>query len=187
MTFRGGGFRSNYGGSENPRSYYFTTGLLTRQPRTLTETQIINTEGVLSFNPTAFQLIAGGVRGISFTDMQDESDADPTGDAENAVVQFPAGIFHFGLEFYGNQTPNQNVFLGLYKIQRGIDDVEEFASRTRQKEFFGTEDSDIDAVYRVEEKDVVLDQSDKFYFRLGNFSGTTQNRIAGYFRIEKIK
>ena len=33
----------------------------------------------------------------------------------------------------------------------------------------------------------VLDQSDKFYFRLGNLSGTTQNRIAGYFRIERIK
>ena len=48
MTFRGGGFRSNYGGSENPRSYFFTNGLSRRQPRTLTETQIINTDGVLS-------------------------------------------------------------------------------------------------------------------------------------------
>ena len=45
--------------------------------------------------------------------------------------------------------------------------------------------SDIDAVYRVEEHDVVLDQAEKFYLRLGNL--TTENRIAGYFRIEKVR
>ena len=187
MAFRGGAFRSDYGGRENPRSYYVTAGLTTRQPRTLTATDIHNSEGVLSFNDTVFQVVSGGVRGISFTDIQDESDADPTGNATNAVFEIPAGTYDLSLEFYGNQAPAATTFLGLYKIQSGIDDVEEFASRNRQKEFFGTADSDIDAVYRVEEKDVVLDQSDKFYFRLGNLSGTTQNRIAGYFRIEKIK
>ena len=34
-------------------------------------------------------------------------------------------------------------------------------------EFFGTAASDIDAVYRVEEHDVVFDQAEKFYLRLG--------------------
>ena len=82
--------------------------------------------------------------------------------------------------------PNQtSIFLGFYKIQSGVDDVEEFASNNRQHEFFGTADSDIDAVYRVEEHDVVFDQAEKFYLRLGNLSA--ENRIAGYFRIEKVR
>ena len=50
----------------------------------------------------------------------------------------------------------------------GVDDVEEFATRTQQKEFFGGTDSDIHAVYRVEEHDVVLDQAEKFYLQIGN-------------------
>ena len=66
--------------------------------------------------------------------------------------------------------PNTNIFLGFYKIQSGVDDVEEFASNNRQQQFFGTADSDIDAVYRVEEHDVVFDQAEKFYLRLTNLS-----------------
>ena len=48
-----------------------------------------------------------------------------------------------------------------------------------------TADSDIDAVYRVEEHDVVFDQAEKFYLRLGNLAADT--RIAGYFRIEQVR
>ena len=140
-----------------------TDGISTRQPRTLSATDIVNTDGVLSFDPTVFQVVSGGVQGISFTDIQDESDADPTVDATNAVVEIPAGTWDISLEFYGNQQPNQTTFLGLFKIQSGVDDVEEFASNNRQQQFFGTADSDIDAVYRVEEHDVVLDQAEKFY------------------------
>ena len=64
-----------------------------------------------------------------------------------------------------------------------------FASRTRQNSFFGTADSDIDAVYRVEEHDVVLDQAEKFYLRIIGLSTTETmiNRIAGYIRIEKVR
>ena len=131
-------------------------------------------------------MVSGGVQGISFTDIQDESDADPTADATNAVVEIPAGTWDISLEFYGNQEPNENIFLGFYKIQSGVDDVEEFASNNRQQEFFGSADSDIDAVYRVEEHDVVLDQAEKFYLRLANLT-TNETRIAGYFRIEKVR
>ena len=99
-----------------------------------------NTDGVLSFDDTAFQVVSGGVQGISFTDIQDESDADPTADATNAVVEIPAGTWDISLEFYGNQEPNENTFLGFYKIQSGVDDVEEFASNNRQQQFFGTAD-----------------------------------------------
>ena len=52
-------------------------------------------------------------------------------------------------------------------------------------------DSDIDAVYRVEEHDIVLDQAEKFYLQLVNLTGLSamllQNRIAGYIRIEKVR
>ena len=53
------------------------------------------------------------------------------------------------------------------------DDVEEFATRTRQQNFFGSgyRSDDIDAVYRVEEHDIVLDQAEKFYLQLANFTG----------------
>ena len=173
-------------GGRNPRSYYVTTGLTTRQPRTLDATQIVNTDGVLSFETTVFQVVSGGVSGISFTDIQDENNADPTVDATNSVIEIPAGTYDITLEFYGNQQPNQNIFLGFYKIQSGIDDVEEFAGTTRQKEYFGIdEDSDIHAVYRVEEHDVVFDQAEKFYLRLGNLADDI--RIAGYFRFEQVR
>ena len=64
-------------------------------------------------------------------------DADPTADATNAVFEIPAGTWDISLEFYGNQEPNASIFLGFYKIQSGVDDVEEFASTNRQKEYFG--------------------------------------------------
>ena len=47
------------------------------------------------------------------------------------------------------------------------------------KDFFGTADaSDIDAVYRVEEHDVVLDQAEKFYLQLVNFTALTDTQTA---------
>ena len=176
-------------GGRNPRSYFVTPGLTTRQPRVLTATQITTTEGVLSFDDTVFQVVSGGVDGVVFTDILDETDADPTIDATNAVVGIPAGTYDISFEFYGNQQPNATVFVGFYKITTGTDDVEEFATRTRQKEFFGADaDTDIHAVYRVEEKDIVLEQAEKFYFKLGNYAHTTASKrgIAGYFRIEKV-
>ena len=36
-----------------------------------------------------------------------------------------------------------------------------------KQEFFGIDDSDIHAVYRVEEHDIVLDQAEKFYLQIG--------------------
>ena len=175
-------------GGRNPRSYFVTTGLTTRQPRTLSATDVVNADGVLSFDSTAFQVVSGGVQGIVITDLQDESDADPTADATNAVFEIPAGTWDISLEFYGSQMPNASIFLGFYKIQSGVDDVEEFAGTTRQKEYFGTsEDSDIHAVYRVEEHDIVFDQAEKFYLLLGDLLNDSQRRIAGYIRIEKVR
>ena len=37
-----------------------------------------------------------------------------------------------------------------------------------KKNFLASDDSDIHAVYRVEEHDVVLDQAEKFYLQTGN-------------------
>ena len=178
-------------GGRNPRSYYVTPGLTTRQPRTLGVTDIANTDGVLSFNDTVFQVVSGGVSGIAFTDIQDEADADLTEDATNAVIEIPAGTWDISLEFYGNQAQNSAIFLAFFKIQSGTDDVEEFAVRTKQQSFFGTGDSNVHAVYRVEEHDVVLDQAEKFYLQLVNLTAhtdaTTENRVAGYIRIEKVR
>ena len=59
-------------------------------------------------------MVSGGVQGISFTDIQDESDADPTVDATNAVFEIPAGTYDISLEFYGDQpNANQTTFLGF--------------------------------------------------------------------------
>ena len=105
-------------GGRNPRSYFVTTGLTTRQPRTLDATQIHNTEGVLSFDDTVFQVVSGGVSGIAFTDIQDETDADPTVDATNAVFEIPAGTYDISLEFYGNQDSSKPmIFLGFLKLE----------------------------------------------------------------------
>ena len=178
-------------GGRNPRSYYVTDGITTRQPRTLTTTDIANTDGILSFDDTVFQVVSGGVQGLSLTDIQDETDADPTVDATNAVFGIPAGTWDISLEFYGNQDRSSGIFLGFFKIESGDDDVEEFASRTQQTEFFGSNAGDIKAVYRVEEHDIVLDQDEKFYLQLVNLTGWTdasiENRIAGYIRIERVR
>ena len=174
-------------GGRNPRSYYVTTGLTTRQPRTLTATDIANTDGILSFDDTVFQVVSGGVNGIGLTDIQDESDADPTVDATNAVFELPAGTYDISLEFYGNQDYESGIFLGFYRIQSGDDDVEEFAGTTRQHSYFGGTTSDIHAIYRVEEHDVVLDQAEKFYLLLGDLGTNAERRIAGYLRIEKVR
>ena len=162
--------------------------------RTLSATDVVNTDGVLSFDDTVFQVVSGGVSGIAFTDIQDETDADTTVDATNAVIELPAGTYDLSLEFYGNQIQTSGIFLAFFKIQSGVDDVEEFATRTRQQNFFGPGDAtDIDAVYRVEEHDIVLDQAEKFYLQLANFTALTdseagmQNRVAGYIRIEKVR
>ena len=104
-------------GGRNPRSYYVTTGLTTRQPRTLTATDIANTDGILSFDDTVFQVVSGGVSGIAFTDMQDETDSDPTVDATNSVIELPAGTYDISLEFYGNQAPDSGIFLGFLRLR----------------------------------------------------------------------
>ena len=85
----------------------------------------------------------------------------------------------------------RTVILCLFKITSSTDEIEEFATRSRQKEYFGMDASDIDAVYRVEEHDVVFDQAEKVYFRVINTENlddtAAENRIAGYFRIEKVR
>ena len=175
-------------GGRNPRSYFVTDGLTTRQPTARSRaTDIVNTEGVLSFDPTPFQTVSGGVQGLSWTNIEDESNADPTADATNAVFEIPAGTWDFSLEFYGTQEPNTSISLRFYKIQSGVDDIEEFAGTTRQKEYFGTATGDIDAVYRVEEHDIVFDQAEKFYLLLGVLESMSGRRIAGYIRIEKVR
>ena len=59
------------------------------------------------------------------------------------------------------------------------------------KQSFSVGIPDINAVYRVEEHDIVLDQDEKFYLQLVNLTGwteaATENRIAGYIRIEKVR
>ena len=183
-------------GGRNPRSYYVTPGLTTRQPRQLRAVDIVNTQGILSFDDPAFQTVSGGVQGLVWTNIEDESDADAREDsngdvvnATNAVVEIPAGIWDISLEFYGNQPSNSALFLGFFKITSGFDDVEEFATRTRQHAFFGSATADIDAVYRVEEHDIILDQAEKFYLQLVNYVDTlaSQDGIAGYIRIEKVR
>ena len=105
-------------GGRNPRSYYVTDGISTRQPRTLAATDIANTDGILSFDDTVFQVVSGGVSGIALTDIQDESDADPTVDATNAVFEIPAGTYDISLEFYGNQDSKIPVFfLAFIKLE----------------------------------------------------------------------
>ena len=89
-------------------------GLTTRQPRTLSrQPMLLNTDGILSFDDTVFQVVSGGVQGLSLTDIQDETDADPTVDATNAVFELPAGTYDITLEFYGNQEPVFHCFSWL--------------------------------------------------------------------------
>ena len=178
-------------GGRNPRSYYVTTGQTTRQPRTLPATNIYNSEGVLSFDDTVFQVVSGGVSGIVITDIQDEADADPTEDATNSVFEIPAGTYDFSLEFYGNQEPTSTVFLACIKLRVALMTLRNLRQEHGKKNTLAMMISDIDAVYRVEEHDVVFDQAEKFYFQVINTENLAEtddeNRIAGYFRIEKVR
>ena len=125
-------------------------------------------------------------KGFLITDIQDESDADPTADATNAVFEIPAGTWDISLEFYGNQPPSQNTFLGFYKIQSGVDDVEEFASNNRQHQFFGT--AILILMLSIGLKNMMLCLIKLRSFICGLvMPDAPANRIAGYFRIEKVR
>ena len=58
-------------------------------------------------------------QGLSFTDIQDESDAImvATVDATNAVIEIPAGTYDISLEFYGNQAQASVFFLACIKLE----------------------------------------------------------------------
>ena len=183
--------------TENPVSYFVTTGLTTRQPRTLRATDVVNANWVLSFEPTPFQTENGGV-GTTLEDIQDETNADARTntegdvvDASNSVFPFDPGTYHVGFEFYGNQPPDTDLHLAFLHIMSGTDDIEEFSGTTRQQQFFAdpagsVSESDIDSVFRVEEKDLKVTVASKFYLQLRN-EGHDTNRLAGYIRIEKVK
>lgn len=176
------------------RSYFVTTGQNVRLPDTLGTGDVVNAEGVLSFETTAIQEVGGGVKGIRFENIQDIANADARLNSEgevvnaaNAVITIPADLYDISFKFYGNQRPDNNVYVGLFEVNADTDDVDLFSGNARQKDFFGTTDSDIHAVYQAKYEDLPLLSDTKYYFRLMNEDDRSQNRIGGYLRINQAQ
>ena len=111
------------------------------------------------------------------TDIQDESDADPTADATNAVFEIPAGTWDISLEFYGNQPmPNSVFFSAFIRFRVVLMILRNLPVQHDKKNTSERMDSDIDAVYRVEEHDIVLDQAEKFYLQAWSLSSGNTKR-----------
>ena len=177
----------------NHRSYYFTEGLTLRRVSSLEDTQIVNTEGVVSFNATAQQSKYGGVEDIDFEDIQDVTGADARTDsndvvvdASNGVITFPAGDYHIRAKLYGTQGADENAYVGLFRVINGsADRIETFAGQSRQFDYFGTGEGQPDSIYEIDEPDFEVIGEQQYYLQLRNFDASA-NRLAGYLRIERV-
>ena len=63
------------------------------------------------------------------------------------------------------------IFLGFFKIESGLMTLRNLRVEHNKQSFLDRADDDINAVYRVEEHDIVLDQDEKFYLQLVNLTG----------------
>ena len=151
--------------------------------------QVISSEGIIGFTGTAGGDASenGGVPGITLVDVSAETDADPTVSLANSGIPIPPGRYEIIAEFYGNQQPDDDVHIRMIEVMSGTDDIIRLIGTQRQKNFVGTAVNDVHAHYEMSRNFRVTSQS-TFYFKLLNYGtgANAQNRIVGYFQIERI-
>ena len=152
---------------------------------TIPASQSVTSEGIIGFIGTPVPTLNqnGGVPGIILSDISAITNADPTVSLANTGITIPPGYYEITAEFYGNQLPDDDVHIRWMKVQSGTDQIERLIGTQRQRNFVGTGANDVHAHYEMTRK-LPITANTTFYFQLVNF-GSGQNRIAGFFQVER--
>ena len=156
---------------------------------TIPANQAVTSEGVIGFTGTPVPSASenGGVPGITLVNISTVTDADPTVSIANSGIPIPPGLYEITAEFYGNQLPDDDVHIRWMEVMSGTDDIERLIGTQRQRNFIGTGTNAVHAHYEMLRKFRATSTS-TYYFQLVNYTtgNNAQDRIAGYFQIERI-
>ena len=144
----------------------------------------VSSEGVIGFNTSADETENGGVGGIAVHDITRNSDADPNVSHTGSGITIGPSRISLIAEFYGNQTPDADLHIRMMEVASGTDDIIRLIGTQRQQNFVGTGINDVHAHYEMFRKFRVEDTT-TYYFQLVNYT-TNQDRVVGYFQIERL-
>ena len=150
------------------------------------ENQMVTSEGVIGFTGTSGgdESENGGVPGIVISDISTVTDADPTVSLANSGITFPPARYDILAEFYGNQTPDQDLHVRMMEVMEDSDDIQRLIGTQRQANFIGTGDNQVHAHYEMLRR-IRIPTETTFYFQLVNYS-SNKDRIVGYVQIERV-
>ena len=151
---------------------------------TISTDHTVSSEGVIGFNANADETENGGVGDLFVHDIIRNSDADPTVSHAGSGITIAAGRYALIAEFYGNQTPDADLHIRMMEVASGTDDIIRLVGTQRQQNFVGSDTNDVHAHYEMFRK-FRVDVATTYYFRLTNYT-TNQDRVVGYFQIERL-
>ena len=148
--------------------------------------QVVSSEGVIGFTGTSGgdESENGGVPGILLPDISTVTHADPTVSFANSGITFPPARYDILAEFYGNQTPDQDLHVRMMEVMENSDDIQRLIGTQRQANFISTGDNQVHAHYEMFRR-IRIPTETTFYFQLVNY-GSNKNRIVGYVQIERV-
>ena len=153
---------------------------------TIGANQVVSSEGVIGFTGAAGgdESENGAVPGIVFSDISAVTNADPEVSLANSGITFPPARYNILAEFYGNQTPDQDLHIRMMKVMEDSDDIQRLVGTQRQANFIATGINDVHAHYEMF-RPIRITAETTFYFRLVNY-GEMKDRIVGYVQIERV-
>ena len=147
--------------------------------------QIVSSEGVIGFTGTpGGDASENGGLPITLVDISTVTDADPIVSIANSGIPVSPGYYAVLAEFYGNQTPDNDLHIRCVEVMSGTDDIVRLFGTQRQQNFIGTGVNDIHAHFEIFRK-VRVATDIMMYFSLINYANN-RNRIVGYIQIERI-
>ena len=148
--------------------------------------QTVTSEGVVGFSGTSGgdDSDNGGISGVTMLDISTVQDADPTVSLSHSGLSLPAGEYQIDAQFYGNQTPDQDLHMRMMEVMANTDDIRRLVGTTRQSNYFGTGENNVHAHYVIQ-SEIKISSARVYYFQLVNF-GSDKNRIVGFVKIRRV-
>ena len=148
--------------------------------------QTVTSEGVVGFTGTqnGDDSDNGGISGVALVDIATVTNADPTVSLANSGLTLPAGEYQIDAQFYGNQTPDQDLHMRMMEVMTNTDDIRRLVGTTRQSNYFGTGENNVHAHYVIQ-SEIKISSARVFYFQLMNH-GRNKDRIVGFVKIRRV-
>ena len=148
--------------------------------------QTVTSDGVVGFTGTSGgdDSDNGGISGVTTLNITAVPNADPTAALDHSALSLPAGEYQIDAQFYGNQTPDQDLHMRMMEAMADTDDIRRLVGTTRQSNYFGTGDNNVHAHYVIQ-SEIKISSASFFYFQLVNY-GSDKNRIVGFVKIRRI-